>query len=454
MKWPGGTWLLLGVAVLLAGAGGGRAADPGYWAWAQTPPMGWNSWDGFATTVTEAQTKAQAGVMQSQLAAHGWKLITVDIQWYEPNATGFDYHQGAKLAMDEFGRLIPAANKFPSAANGQGFKPLADYVHSLGLQFGLHLMRGIPRQAVAARTPIQGTTYTAADIADTNSLCEWNTDMYGVDMTKPGAQAYYNSVFELMASWGLDFIKVDDLSRPYHEAEIAAIRQAIDRTGRAIVFSTSPGATPVSAGPHVSTHANMWRISDDFWDKWSLLRDQFDRLAAWTPYRGPGHFPDADMLPLGVIQMGKSKTRFTPDEQFTLLTLWSIARSPLILGADLTKLDKFTLALITNDEVIAVDQASTVNHELFHRDGFYGWVADVPGSTDKYLALFNTQDRPLTSPEASRPVAVQLSDLGFTEGTRVRNLWTHADLGTVTGEFAPAIPYHGAGLYRVSPAAR
>jgi len=313
------------------------------------------------------------------------------------------------------------------------------------------LMRGIPRQAVAAKTPVKGTRYTAADIADTNSICEWNSDMYGVDMTKPGAQEYYNSVFELMASWGLDFIKVDDLSRPYHEAEIAGIRTAIDRTGRAIVFSTSPGATPVGSGPHVSTHANMWRISDDFWDKWSLLRDQFDRLAAWTPYRGPGHFPDADMLPLGVLQMGRAKTKFTRDEQFTLLTLWSIARSPLILGADLTKLDDFTLALITNDEVIAVDQASTGNHELFHRDGFYGWVADVPGSTDKYLALFNTQDRPLTSPEASQPVPVQLSELGFTGAAHVRNLWMHADLGTLTGEFAPAIPYHGAGLYRVSP---
>jgi len=442
----------LSVALLLAGESAARAEDPGYWAWAQTPPMGWNSWDGFATTITEAQTKAQADVMQQQLASHGWKLITVDIQWYEPGATGFDYHKGAKLEMDEFGRLIPAANKFPGAANGQGFKPLADYVHSQGLKFGLHLMRGIPRQAVAAKTPIKGTTYTAADIADTNSVCEWNTDMYGVDMTKPGAQEYYNSVFELMASWGLDFIKVDDLSRPYHEAEIAGIRTAIDRTGRAIVFSTSPGATPVSSGAHVSTHANMWRISDDFWDKWTLLRDQFDRLSAWTPYRGPGHFPDADMLPVGVLQMGRAKTKFIPDEQFTLLTLWSIARSPLILGADLTKLDKFTLALITNDEVIAVDQASSGNHELFRRDGFYGWVADVPGSSDKYLALFNTQERPLTSPEASQPVRVQLSELGISGAGQIRNLWTHTDLGKMTGEFAPAIPYHGAGLYRVSAA--
>jgi hypothetical protein len=312
-------------------------------------------------------------------------------------------------------------------------------------------MRGIPRQAVAAKTPIKGTSYTAADIADTNSICEWNTDMYGVDMTKPGAQEYYDSVFELFASWGLDFIKVDDLSRPYHQPEIEAIRRAINRTGRPIVFSTSPGATPVSAGDHVSTHANMWRISDDFWDKWSLLFDQFDRLRDWTPHRGPGHFPDADMLPIGVLQMGKSKTHFKPDEQFTLLTLWSIARSPLILGADLTKLDDFTLSLISNDEVIAVDQASANNRELFRRDGFYGWVADVPGSTDKYLAIFNTRDVPTGSTETSVAVPVKLSELGFRDADRIRNLWTHEDLGAFKNEFAPPINFHGAGLFRVSP---
>ncbi len=413
--------------------------------------MGWNSWDGFATTVTEAQTRAQAEVMNTKLAAHGWHLITVDIQWYEPKATGFDYRPGAQLEMDAFGRLVPATNKFPSAVAGAGFKPLADYVHSLGLQFGLHLMRGIPRQAVAAQTPILGTSYTAADIADTNSLCPWNSDMYGVDMTKPGAQEYYNSVFELMASWGLDFIKVDDLSRPYHAAEIAAIRTAIDRTGRAIVFSTSPGATPVSAGEHVSTHANMWRISDDFWDKWSLLREQFDRLRNWTPYRGPGHFPDADMLPVGVLQMGRSKTKFTADEQYTLLTLWSIARSPLILGADLTRLDDFTLALITNDEVLAVDQASTANHELFHRDGIYAWLADVPGSPDKYLALFNTKNRPADRQEPALNIPVHLSELGFPNGCHIKDLWTHTSLGSFTNEFSPAIHFHGAGLYRITP---
>ncbi len=432
------------------------AADPVFWQWAQTPPMGWNSWDCFATTVNEAQTKAQAEVMKEKLAAHGWNLITVDIQWYEPNSTGFDYRKDARLDMDEWGRLVPATNKFPSAMDGHGFKPLADYVHSLGLKFGIHLMRGIPRQAVAARTPVQGTIYTAGDIADTNSICEWNSDMYGVDVSKPGSQKYYNSVFKLIASWGVDFVKVDDLSRPYHQAEIEAIRTAIDQSGRSMIFSTSPGTTPLSAGAHVSSHANMWRISDDFWDKWTLLFEQFDRLHDWTSFRGPGHFPDSDMLPVGVLQMGKSKTHFTADEQFTLLTLWCIARSPLILGADLTKLDDFTLKLITNDEVIAIDQASANNHELFRRDGFYGWIADVPNSRDKYLALFNTCEiqpggsQSVTN-QAPAVIPVKIMELGFTNVCRIRDLWTHRELGLVTNEFTPVINYHGAGLYRVSP---
>jgi hypothetical protein len=419
--------------------------------------MGWNSWDGFATTVTEAQTRAQADFMATNLRRHGWQYIVVDIQWYEPNATGFDYRKDAKLEMDQWGRLMPATNKFPSAIGGQGFKPLADYIHSLGLKFGIHLMRGIPRQAVAAKTPIKGTSYTAADIADTNNVCFWNGDMYGVDMVKPGAQEYYNSVFDQFAAWGLDFVKVDDLSRPYHMAEIEAIRKAIDHTGRPIVFSTSPGATPLSDGEHVSTHANMWRISDDFWDDWKLLFDQFARVRDWTPFRNPGHWPDADMLPIGVLQMGKNKTHFTHDEQITLMSLWSIARSPLMIGADLTKLDNFTVSLLTNDEVIAVDQNSSNNHELFQRDGLYVWIADVPGSPDKYLALFNTRSQPddaVLSADGNSwalAVPVKLSELGFADSVNIRNLWTHQNLGSVTNEFVPVINRHGAGLYRVSP---
>ena len=379
-----------------APAPGGRPSrELEFLTWAATPPMGWNSWDAFGTTITEAQVKQQAGFMAEHLLPHGWRVLTVDIQWYEPEASGHAYRANAPLTMDEWGRLLPAANRFPSAAGSSGFGPLAAYVHARGLQFGIHLMRGIPRLAVAQNLPIKGTSVRAADIANQADVCPWNPDMYGVDANKPGAQAYYDSVFELIASWGVDFVKVDDISRPYHdhEREIEVIRRAIDRTGRPMVLSLSPGETALTAAEHVKTHANMWRISDDFWDTWSALLEQFGRLARWNPHRGPGHWPDADMLPLGVLDLGRRQTHFTPDEQRTLMTLWSIARSPLIHGGDMTQTDPATLSLLTNDEVIGVDQHSEDNGPLFERNGLVAWTAGVPGSRDRYLALFNTRDR-------------------------------------------------------------
>ena len=359
--------------------------------WAPRPPMGWNSWDAFGCTVTEELTKANTDYMAEKLAAHGWQYIVVDIQWYEPQSKGFEYSPNPQVTMDEWGRLWPVVKKFQSATNGQGFKPLADYVHGKGLKFGLHLLRGIPREAVKRNTPILGTKFHAADIADTNSICRWNPDMFGVDMSKPGAQEYYNSVFQLFASWDLDFVKVDDLSRPYYQAEVAAIRKAIDLTGRPMVFSTSPGDTPLSAGEHVAAHANQWRVSDDFWDDWKPLKEQFARLDKWTPFRGPGHWPDADMLPLGNVRAVQPNgwTHFTTNEQITLMTLWSIARSPLIMGGHLSKNDDFTLSLLTNDEVLAVNQRSANNRQLFRTNDLIAWVADVPDSSDKYIAIFN-----------------------------------------------------------------
>jgi alpha-galactosidase len=435
------------------------SAAPTFWSFAPTPPMGWNSWDCFGTSVTEEQTLANADYMAEHLKSHGWQYIVVDIQWYEPQAKGLNYRKGAVLEMDENGRLLPAPNRFPSTAASRDFTPVAERVHAKGLKFGLHLLRGIPRQAVERNTPIAGTSFHAADIADKHDTCPWNPDMYGVDMSKPGAQEYYNSVLQLMASWGVDFIKVDDLSRPYHKAEIEAIRKAIDLTGRAIVFSTSPGATPVAQGVSVENNANMWRISDDFWDSWKALKEQFTRLDAWTPYRAGqngadagGHFPDADMLPLANVRAFERNgwTHFTQDEQVTLMTLWSIARSPLILGANLPHNDDFTLSLLTNDEVLAVDQHSLNNRQLFREGDTVVWTADVPDSPDKYLALFNTHNE-LTGPKAApQTLTVQLKDLGLTAAS-VHDLWSHKDLGPAAATFSADLAPHTARLFRLSP---
>jgi alpha-galactosidase len=371
----------------------GWCAEPRFLSWAEKPPLGWNSWDIFGTTVTEEQVKQQADAMQKHLLPSGYDILTVDIQWYEPDSKAHVYKPGAKLEMDAYGRLTPGLKKFPSAAGGKGFKPLADYVHSKGLRFGIHIMRGIPRQAVEQNTPVFGADATAKDIALTDSTCSWNPDMFGVNAKLPAGQAYYDSIFKMYAEWGLDFVKVDDISRPYDDvqkAEIEAIRKSIDKTGRKIVLSLSPGATPVAQGDHVKSHANMWRITDDFWDRWGLLYAMFERTHAWAPHRRPGSWPDADMLPIGVVDFGR-KTHFTRDEQFTLMSLWSIAKSPLIFGGDMTKLDDFTLGMLTNTEMLAVNQNSSNNRQISREKDLIVWAADLPGSKDKYVALFNAR---------------------------------------------------------------
>ncbi|HEX8300754.1 glycoside hydrolase family 27 protein [Sphingomonas sp.] len=412
---------------------------------AERPPMGWNSFNSFATNIVEAEALETAAIMARELLPFGYDTFTIDHQWYEPKAIGYDVRPKGNPTLDAHGRLIPAPARFPSSAGSGSFKPLADAIHKLGLRFGLHLMRGIPRLAVERNLPILGTRLRARDIADTSSICSWNQDMYGVDMRRPGAQAYYDGVFALFAEWGVDFVKMDDMSRPYdaHAAEIEAAALAIRRSGRPMVLSLSPGETPVIRAEHVRKHAQMWRISDDFWDEWPLLEAQFVRFENWNPHRRPGGWPDGDMLPLGRLRLGARDTRFTPDEQRTLMTLWAITRSPLIMGGDLRRLDAATLALLTNREVIAVNQASSGNQPHFVEDYTRVWSARAPGG-GRYVALFNTG-------KGARDVGVELSVLGLAgrARVRVRDLWVGADDGVATGRLVRSLPSHGAGLYWV-----
>ena len=422
---------------------------------APTPPMGWNSWDCFGTGVTEAQTKANADYMAEHLKKFGYEYVVVDIQWYQPTGgLSHEYAKDAKLILDANGRLMPATTKFPSAGGGSGFKPLADYVHAKGLKFGIHLMRGIPRQAVEQNLPVLGTTYRAKDIADTRDTCPWNPDMYGVDMSKPGAQAYYDSVFQLIASWDVDFVKVDDLSRPYadHRPEIEAIRKSLDKAGRPMVLSTSPGETPLAEAEHVANHANMWRISDDFWDSWKALEEQFTRCANWAEkgVTNTGHWPDADMLPVGAVRIGQKKpwTNFTHDEQYTLMTLWSLANSPLMIGGDLPKNDDFTLKLLTNAEVLAVNQHGRHGRQLSRGNDQVVWLSDAPDAGVKYVALFNLGDKKAGPAE----ISVDLATAGLPKRVRVRDLWKQTDLPAAEGSIKATVPPHGAVLLKVGPA--
>ncbi|WP_201982364.1 NPCBM/NEW2 domain-containing protein [Hymenobacter rubidus] len=373
--------------------------QPTFRNWATTPPLGWNSWDCYGPTVTEAETKANADYMAKNLKASGWEYVVVDIRWYVGNDTAHGYNEkDPDWNLDEYGRFVPAPNRFPSAGGGKGFKPLADYLHSKGLKFGIHIMRGVPVQAVLRKLPIKGTQLTAADIHTKDGQCRWLRDMYTVVADRPGAQEYYNSLFELYASWDLDFVKVDDLSEPYHTGEIELIRKAIDRTGRKIVLSMSPGETPIADAKHAQEHANMWRTVGDFWDSWDQLKEHFEVCERWAPYTRPGNWPDADMLPLGRLgiraERGNDRmTRFTKDEQRTLMTLWSIFRSPLMFGGDLPSNDPFTLSLLTNKAVLAVNQRSTGGRQHWRHGDLVAWTAKDPATGDTYLALFNAQDQ-------------------------------------------------------------
>jgi hypothetical protein len=415
--------------------------------------MGWNSWDSYGTTVREENVKANADWMAEHLAKYGWKYIVVDIQWYEPNAQGHDYKPGAPLTMDEYGRLMPAVNRFPSSANGAGFKPLADYVHSKGLKFGMHIMRGIPRQAVEKNLPIKGTNYHAADVADKDNACRWNPDMWGVDTTKPGSQAYYDSIAGLYASWGVDFIKADDMgSHLYQPAEMRALSLAIRKTGREMVLSISPGPAPLSEAEFFEKYAQMWRIADDFWDDWKLLRQQFDYARDWAPFVGKNNtWPDADMLPFGKLRVtsaegGGTPSKFTADEQQTVMTLWSIFRSPLMFGGDLPSNDPATTALITNEEVLEVNQHSSGGHEVTQHPyaDIRVWVAKSSRSGEYYVAAFNLTDHTAAVQYLTWP------DIGiFASVKEVRDLWRHRSVDTTKGWNVGMGP-HGSALYKVT----
>jgi alpha-galactosidase len=421
---------------------------------AATPPMGWNSWDSYGTTITEAEFKTAADWFAEHLKPYGWQYLVVDEAWTITNPVPQGNAKDSIYTLDSNGRYIPALNRFPSSANGAGFKPLSDYVHSLGLKFGFHILRGIPKKAVEKNLPISGSGFTATDAANTSDTCPWNFDNYGLK-DSPAGQAYYDSIAALYASWDADFIKVDCIaSRPYVGAEIRMLATAIKKTGRPIVLSLSPGAAPFEKVEEMRQYSQLWRISDDVWDMWHStvdypqgLGDQFARAAKWAQYTQPGHWPDADMLPLGHLGprpgWGEARdTRLTHDEQRTLITLWSMFRSPLMMGGNLPLSDEWTTSLLTNPEIIAVDQHSIGDRALITTDKTVVWTSKPENGSGNYVAIFNVSDAPET-------VHYSWSELNLPGASyKLRDLWERKDLGAAK-EISVPVPSHGCVLYRV-----
>lgn len=419
------------------------------------PPMGWNSWDCYGAGVTEDELLGNAEFMRDRLKQYGYQYVVCDIQWYEPAAKGNVYNNFADLCMDEYSRLIPAVNRFPSSANGAGFKPIADKIHSMGLKFGIHIMRGIPRQAVHRNKRIYGTTARARDIASQFSLCPWNTDMYGVDTEKRGAEEYYDSLFKLYASWGVDFVKVDDIANtefspqnPYSaEKEIEMIRAAIDRSGRDMVLSLSPGPAPLNKAEHLSENANMWRISGDFWDRWDKLLNMFSLCEKWYPYVKDGSFPDCDILPLGKLcidgsymgDMGRD-SGFAKEEQKTMMTLWAVFRSPLFFGGELRLTDDYTLSLVTNPEVINVNQNSEKPLFVYNKGGIAVWQTKIENCTA--VAVFNLSDE-------EKHYKLSFSDLGIENVRAVRDLWARKDIPKCENDVTVSLKPHSSEFFEI-----
>ncbi|MBN1306868.1 MAG: glycoside hydrolase family 27 protein [Chitinispirillaceae bacterium] len=432
----------------------------------QTPPMGFNSYDCMSFSATEKEMKAIADTMAKKYLPYGWEYVCIDWCWSYPGMSGNHPNQSwinnvdgnptpeTRLTMDGYGRLMPDTIRHPSSKGGQGFKPLADYIHGKGLKFGIHIMRGIPRQAVYANTSIYGTSYCAADAADKNENCAWLNQMYGLTMSNPAAQAYLHSILNMYAAWGIDYIKIDDLMnsnvspRTSFKSQIQAYRKANDSTHRDIVFSTSPGATPVGDSVFVRTYANQWRMADDLWDNWNTLNTMIDLFAKWHLNAYAPHFPDADMIPIGRLSkrgpVGNTRwSNLTRAEQYTLMTMWCIGRSPLIWGGDVRDNRPAEDSLMTNAEVIEVNQRGERPMPVVTSSQYPVWASDRPDSSNiKYVAMINRTSNTAT-------VTLSLDKIGLDE-CEARDLWAKKDLGSFSGTFGRSIVGHGSGLYKLT----
>ncbi len=403
----------------LAGAPAAQAANNGV---ERTPVLGWSSWSFIRDQPTAAKIEAQADALRSSgLESLGYRYVNLDDFWYQcPGKQGPN--------VDQYGRWVIDSSRFPSAGAANGIKAVAGYVHRLGLKFGIYVTPGISRQAVAANTKIEGTSYTADQIAEPSARQNnYNCGgMVGIDYSQPGAQAYTNSWADLLASWGVDYVKFDGVTNQ-NTADVKAWSKALRQTGRPMVLNITQGSYTTAIAPTLMKYANQWEFAPDIecYDceqgdnsypltSWNDVKSRFSYVARWQPYAGPGGFNDYDSIEVG----NGSHDGITPSERKVQLSLWSLGASPLILGVDLTHLDPADLALLKNKAVLAVDQDAIAARRVVN-----GTATQVfskkERSGDVIVGLFNTGAR-------SRVLSVAAGKLGLPGGRsyRLANLWT------------------------------
>ena len=423
--------------------------------------MGWSEWDSYGLTITEADFRANAAVLAS-LRQYGWQYAMLDAGWYEDDPANAQ-RSGRHYQLDGNGRLIPAVNRFPSAPDGEGFKRLADWLHTRGLKLGIHVMLGIPRQAVERDALLAGSPFRASEAADTTQTCPWDSEFYAVKDNAAG-QAWYDSIAKQYANWGVDLVKLGCVSdRPFRSSEIRQVSEAIRTTRRPIVLSLSPGPPPQEYASFVGKYAQMWRVSVEHWDVWTTpknksgfpigLRDEFDVLAKWAPLVKSENWVDPDALPNGWLgphpAWGTARSsQLTQEEQRSEFTLWAFARAPLIEGANLTRLDPFTRGLMTDRVMLDIDQNARESHPIKDLPPEWKqvrvWEAQTvrSGRLQHSFAFFNLGDAPLH-------LHARWAELGLSSGRRmVRDLRNHRQLAP-SDQLEIVLPEHASAVYRV-----
>jgi hypothetical protein len=420
------------------------AADNGV---ERTPVLGWSSWSYLRDNPTATNIEAEARALHdSGLQRLGYDYINLDDFWYQcPGSQGPN--------VDATGHWVIDPSRFPPHGEESGIKVVADYVHSLGLKFGIYLTPGVSMQAVAQHSRIAGTPYTVDQIAEP-SITENNYNCGGmvrIDYSKPGAQAYTNSWADLLASWGVDYLKFDGVGND-NTPDIKAWSTALRQTGRPIVLNITQGSYTSAIAPTLMKYANQWEFAPDIecYDceqgsnsypltSWSDVASRFDYVAAWQPYAGPGGFNDYDSIEVG----NGADDGITPVERQTQMSLWALGASPLILGVDLTRLDPTDLGYLRNTDVLAVDQDSIAAKRVVNT-GTEQVFAKTEPNGDTIVGLFNTS-------AAARVVSVSAHAAGLPAAARYRldELWTHR-MTTSGSTISATVPAHGVALYRIS----
>jgi len=433
---------------------------------ASSPPMGWNSFDSYGVYLHEEAAMQNLEAMAEKLKASGYEYFVIDAGWFgefelRPGTIYPAEKHAKKMNFNEYGLLQPSKTYFPN-----GFQAIIDRCHELGLKFGLHLMRGIPREAVHRNLPIKGTNYTAAQIADTINICKWNHQNYGVDMSKPGAQEFYNSLINQMAEWGVDFLKYDDIV-PY-PAEVEAASKAIEQCGRPILLSLSPGGNVDANDIDFFKKGNMLRVTKDIWDDQKGINECFDEWRIWQGKDEPGFWIDMDMIPFGKLQLmsprpinadeglsedeikekinngelstiellaGKGWTRwseFSKDQMYTFITLRALSASPLMMGGDLPTLDDFSLSLITNKDILDCNQNGVMGTLVFDNKKIEIWNAAMKNKKGGWIGIFNRSEEPKT-------ISPDQTNLGLDAGVSyvLEDLWNNKKVDTLNFAINP-----------------